>query len=151
MGRKSIKENKNIYQCIREEIGLTRDKAEELLKCISSDRIEKIEADKTLIRPDEILTMAKGYKKPELINYYCSHECPIGKKYIQEVNDKQLPQITLEILNSLNDLEKIKEKLINITVDGKISNDEFKDFSIIKKELNELKNTIDSLNLWIEK
>ena len=43
MGRKSIKENKNYYQEIRESLNLTRDKASELLEFISADRIEKIE------------------------------------------------------------------------------------------------------------
>ena len=151
MGRKSTKKNKNIYQLLREEVGLTREQAEEALEYISSDRIEKIEADKVIVRPDEVLTMANAYKKPELINYYCSHECPIGQKYVPPVNEKQLSQITLEILDKLNDLEKIKEKLIEITVDGIISEDEINDFTIIKKELAELKNTIDSLTLWAEK
>ena len=40
MGRRSIKENKTPYQISREELGLTRDGAEELLQYISADRIE---------------------------------------------------------------------------------------------------------------
>ena len=43
MGRKSTKENKNIYQLSREESALTRDAAAEALGFISADRIEKIE------------------------------------------------------------------------------------------------------------
>lgn len=151
MGRKSIKEHKNIYQQAREDLNLTRDKAEELLQFISADRIEKIEAGKTLIRPEEVLCMAKCYKKPELTNYYCSNECPIGRKYISKIDEKELSQITLEILGSLNSLEKIKDRLIEITVDGTISEDELNDFSKIKDGLNDLKNTIDSLSLWFEK
>lgn len=33
MGRASIKENKNVYQLKREELGLSREKASELLEC----------------------------------------------------------------------------------------------------------------------
>ncbi len=41
MGRKSTKQNKNIYQTSREAVNLTREGAAELLEFISSDRIEK--------------------------------------------------------------------------------------------------------------
>ena len=43
MGRASTKENKNIYQVSREEIGYSRAAASEKLEYISADRIEKIE------------------------------------------------------------------------------------------------------------
>jgi len=43
MGRISTKENKNIYQIKREELGLSREKASELLVTIPPERIEKIE------------------------------------------------------------------------------------------------------------
>ena len=46
MGRISKKENKNIYQTRREELGLSRDKASELLETITPERIEKIENGK---------------------------------------------------------------------------------------------------------
>ncbi len=40
MGKRSARENKNIYQLSREEAGLTREKAASALKFISADRIE---------------------------------------------------------------------------------------------------------------
>ena len=58
MGRKSTKQNKNIYQTSREEAGFTRESAAEILEFISSDRIEKIESERSLPHPDEILAMA---------------------------------------------------------------------------------------------
>ena len=64
MGRTSTKENKNSYQLAREELGLTREKASELLETIAPERIEKIENERTVPRPDEVLTMAEKYKRP---------------------------------------------------------------------------------------
>ena len=87
MGRKSTKENKNIYQTSREEMELTRESAAEKLKFISSDRIEKIENEKTLPHPEEVLAMADCYKNPALCNYFCSHECPIGIEYVPEARE----------------------------------------------------------------
>lgn len=151
MGRKSTKENKNIYQTSREAAELTREGAAELLEFISSDRIEKIESEKSLPHPDEILAMADCYKNPSLCNYYCSHECPIGQEYVPEVKSKELSQITLEMLASLNSLEKEKNRLIEITVDGKISDDEMQDFKRIQDQLSQISMAIDSLQLWVEK
>ncbi len=151
MGRKSTKENKNIYQLSRENVGLTREAASEQLKYISSDRIEKIESEKSLPHPDEILAMADCYKAPSLCNYYCSHECPIGQEYVPEVTFKELSQITLEMLASLNSLEKGKNRLIEITVDGIISDDERKDFEKIQQQLSQISMAIDSLELWVQK
>jgi DNA-binding XRE family transcriptional regulator len=151
MGRKSTKENKNIYQVSREEIGLTREAAAESLEFISSDRIEKIESEKSLPHPEEILAMADCYKNPALCNYYCSHECPIGQEYVPEITFKELSQITLEMLASLNSLEKEKNRLIEITVDGIISEDEKKDFEKIQDQLAQISLAIDSLELWVQK
>lgn len=151
MGRKSTKENKNIYQISREEAGFTREAAAEVLEFISSDRIEKIENEKSLPHPDEILAMADCYKNPALCNYYCSHECPIGQEYVPEVKLKDLSQITLEMLASLNSLEKEKSRLIEITVDGVISDDERKDFERIQDQLAQIAMAVDSLQLWVQK
>ena len=151
MGRKSTKENKNIYQTSREEAGFTRDAAAEALEFISSDRIEKIENEKSLPHPDEILAMADCYRNPSLCNYYCSHECPIGQEYVPEVKLKDLSQITLEMLASLNSLEKEKSRLIEITVDGVISDDERKDFERIQDQLAQIAMAVDSLQLWVQK
>ncbi len=151
MGRKSTKENKNIYQTSREAVELTREAAAEQLQFISSDRIEKIESEKSIPHPDEILAMADCYKNPSLCNYYCSHECPIGQEYVPEVKSKELSQITLEMLASLNSLDKQKARLIEITVDGIISEDEMEDFKKIQEQLEYISMAIDSLQLWVQK
>ena len=88
MGRASTKANKNKYQLIREDLGLSRDKASELLETIMPERIEKIESEKVLPHPDEVLTMAEKYKRPSLCNYYCSRQCPIGQQYVPEIEIK---------------------------------------------------------------
>lgn len=150
MGRKSVKENKNIYQTSREEMNYSREAAAEKLGFISSDRIEKIEHEKSLPHPEEVLAMADCYKNPALCNYFCSHECPIGIEYVPEIRAKELSQITLEMLAALNKLTVAKERLIEITVDGELSPDELPDFMKIKEELEKMSLTIDSLNLWLD-
>jgi transcriptional regulator with XRE-family HTH domain len=150
MGRKSTKENKTIYQTSRESLGLTRDQAAEKLEFISADRIEKIEYQKSLPHPEEVMAMADCYKEPILCNYFCSHECPIGIEHVPEIKEKELSQITLEMLATLSKLTTAKERLIEITVDGEVSEDEIPDFLKIKHELEKMAMAIDSLNLWID-
>ena len=58
MGRASTRQNKNIYQLRREELGLTREKASDVVAAVSPERIEKIESGKSLAHPDEVLAMA---------------------------------------------------------------------------------------------
>ena len=150
MGRKSTKEIKNIYQISRQNMEYSREAAAEKLGFISSDRIEKIENERTLPHPEEVLAMADCYKNPSLCNYFCSHECPIGIEYVPEIRAKELSQITLEMLATLKRLSHAKERLIEITVDGELSEDELPDFLRIKDELSKMALAIDSLNLWLD-
>ena len=76
MGRRSTKEYKNIYQQSRENRGLSRDAAEEVLTFVSADRIEKIESGRSAPHPDEVLAMEQGYENPELSNYLLHARVP---------------------------------------------------------------------------
>ena len=151
MGRASTKENKNRYQRAREELGLSREKASDLLEVIPPERIEKIENERSLPHPDEVLVMSQKYKKPSLCNYYCSNECPIGKEYVPEVQIKELSAIVIEMLASLNSVNKTKDRLIEIAADGVISDDEIDDFIHIQEELERISVTVETLQLWAEK
>lgn len=149
MGRKSTKENKNIYFTSREKMSYSREAASEKMHFISADRIEKIENERSVPHPEEVLAMADCYKNPSLCNYFCSHECPIGQEYVPAIQLKDLSQITLEVLAALNRLTKEKERLIEIAVDGTLTTDEMPDFIRIQDNLEHMSLAIDSLKLWI--
>ena len=77
MGKKSVKENKNIYQQTREDLGMTRAAVEDATGgVLSASRIEKIENGTLSAHPEDVLQMAEVFNKPELCNYFCSKECP---------------------------------------------------------------------------
>ena len=151
MARVSTKENKNIYHKTRESLQLTREAASELLESITPERIEKIENERSRPHPDEVLVMAEKYKQPSLCNFYCANQCPIGQQYVPEVKIKDLSQIVLEMLASLNSMSKQKERLIEITVDGKITGDELEDFIYIQEELERISIAVETLQLWSER
>lgn len=151
MGRQSTRENKNIYQLSREECGLTREKASEQMTGISEARIEKIEYEQQAPTPYDVVQMADCYKKPDLCNYYCSHECEIGDRYVPEIEVSDLSSIILETIASLNEIHPLTNRLIQITRDGKITDDEIHDFAHISARLDEVSLAINALNLWVER
>ena len=73
MGRKSTKENKSIYQTTREELGLTRERAAELIPGFSPERIEKIEND-IAAENDKLTLIAFKALKTGIDDSFAAHE-----------------------------------------------------------------------------
>lgn len=109
MGKQSTRENKTIYQQYREEQGLTREKASQEMTGVSASRIEKIEYELQEPTPYDIIQMADCYKHPDLCNYYCSHKCMIGDRYVPEIE----VSLAIDSLNLWVD-KTASEKNINI-------------------------------------
>ena len=150
MPRRSTRENKNVYQLSRERAQLTREAAAERMVFLTSARIEKIESERSAPHPEEVLAMAEAYGDPMLRNTYCTRECPIGKKYVPRAEEKSISQITLDMVVTLNDLMRDRDRLMEITVDGTISDEELKDFRKIRENLERMSSAIESLKLWVD-
>ena len=144
MGKQSTRENKTIYQLCREEKELTREKASELMAGVSSSRIEKLNTKHR--KTDSLRRRADGglLQRPDLCNYYCSHKCAIGQRYVPEVEVGELSNIILETIACLNEINPLTGRLIQIVRDGKISDDEIKDFAFISQKLDEISLAVDS-------
>ena len=90
-------------------------------------------------------------------NGYNKHFIPrtphsnIIKKYIPQEDVQDLPSIILSTVATLNDIQPLVNRLIQITMDGKISDDEIPDFALISTKLDEISTASDVLRLWIEK
>ena len=52
---------------------------------------------------------------------------------------------------SLNAVDKKRDRLIEITADGRIDGDEIGDFITIQQELERISITVETLQLWAEK
>ena len=150
MPRRSTRENKTVYQLSRERAGLTREAAAERMVFLTAARIEKIESERSAPHPEEVLAMAEAYRDPLLRNRYCTQECPIGKRYVPRAEEKSLSQITLEMVVTLNELMRDRDRLMEITVDGTISGEEERDFRGIRENLDRMSSAIESLKLWVD-
>ena len=149
MGRKSTKENKSVWQQTREELGLTREKAGDLIPGFSPERLEKIENNRTQIQPEDALLLAEYYKKPSLCNYYCVNVCPIGQRIAPRTESKELGQIAVETLNALNRLSRSRDRLLEIVEDGQVNPNEVEDFIQIKETLDKIALSVSNLQLWV--
>lgn len=153
MGKKSVKENKNVYQQVRDDLGLTRAAVEDATDgLLTASRIEHIENGSLSAHPEDVILMAEAYNKPELCNYFCTNECQIGARYVPEVQTiHDLPQISMELLSGINALNRDKDRVIDITADGKITEDEKEDFELFRQHLSDMSLAIETLKLWAEK
>lgn len=153
MGRKSTKNNKNIYQIARDDAELTRAAVEDKTQgVLSANRIEHIENGSTNVNPEDIVIMADVYNKPELYNYYCRNECQIGARFVPEVQTiHDLPRISLQLLSGINTLDRDKDRVIEIVADGRISKEEKADFELFRQHLSDMSLAIEALKLWAEK
>ena len=55
------------------------------------------------------------------------------------------------MLASLNSIDKERNRLIEITADGQITEDEYLDFANIQNQLAKISMSVDSLQLWMQK
>lgn len=161
MGKCSVKTNKNIYQLTRENLGLSRAAAVKKIPNnpdfpgmdgVPEHRLVKIENGTVTVQPEDVVAMAKRYNEPELRNYYCCHECPIGQIDAPEVTYKNnIHEILVNMAVSLKNVNHKKIRLMEILEDGEVEEDEIEDFDAIYKELEHISMTIEALQLWCEK
>jgi len=119
---------KSMFQEARMKLKLTRNKVADLSDgFFNESRLEKIETGKLEIHPEEVVKLAEIYKDKELCSTFCATECPVGiKRGMKVVKEKNLSQIVLEMLATLQSLDEKKVRLIEMTVDGKIDDKEIR-------------------------
>lgn len=145
----------NIYRAMRkkaaEENPLLNsiDTAQDVL-CIDRLRLMKIENGQKIPEPEDIAAMAKAYNAPELRNFYCSKECPLGcdsKPFIYDDLDK----ISVRLMSALHFLENANDRIYAILEDGEISENERAEFGNILETLEKISYSAGSLELWAKK
>ena len=159
MGRKSTKENKNIYQETRDTLDWSREKAADEIAKIENGkynyldkyRLVKIEEETVKIQPEDIVALSKAYNKPELRNHYCCHHCDIGKIDAPEVVYDNVHEILVNMSVSLESVNSKKLRLMEILADGKVDDTEVTDLNKILEELERISMTVKAIQLWCEK
>ena len=159
MGKRPTNANDNVYlqarldAATRDERLFSREIAAGILG-ISPYTLQDYELGNVKVVPvDKVVRMADTYGKPELLTGYCKHECPIHGFLPLATEEKNLQGITLRLLKGLNENEvrKVKEKLIDLTEDGVITEDETDELQKILRYLDKLVEAISELKIVGEK
>jgi transcriptional regulator with XRE-family HTH domain len=156
MSRPATKAQDNAYYIARidaisgDDMMSSREGASEILG-MDRTRLSRIERGTLIPYPEEVLNMAHVYNAPELTNYYCSKECPLGKQTIRPVETGDLDRLTISALSALQHIAPIKDMLIEVAADGIISEEERPKFKQILDALYTIADNAQSLRLWAEK
>ena len=149
MGKQSTREKQQNYLPALLKGRIYKSRASEKMDAVSALKIENLNM-KARTTIYDILQMADAYKRPDLCNYYCS-QMRRGQRYVPEVEVTNLSNIILETIASLNEINPLTGRLIQIARDGKISDDEIKILLISVKNLMRFSLAIDSLQIFADK
>lgn len=145
----------NIYRAARKKAAQENpllnslETAQDVL-CVDRLRLLKIENGQKCPEPADVAAMAKVYDAPELRNYYCTRECPLGCNEQPLIYD-DLDKISVRLMSALHFLENANDRIFAILEDGQISEGEREEFANILKTLDKISYSAGSLELWAKK
>ncbi len=117
---------------------------------IERTKLLAIESGDKMPSPDDVVSMARVYEAPELCNYYCTNQCPIGKDKPTLMYD-DLNEISVRLMSALHYLQQSSDTIYRVLEDGRINDGEQDDFMKIIETLKKLSYSADSLELWAKK
>lgn len=102
---------------------LTRAGAVECLPGVTEDSLKKYELDIT--RPPNVVValMADAYNEPELRQWYCANECPLGRD-CREIPEMPAERALIRLQNTVYEMEKLTREISLLMDDGEMSEDE---------------------------
>ena len=144
-----------IYRKARKEAAKddpTLDSAERVSDLIGIDKgkLLKIENGEKEPTPEQVKWMIGKYNAPELANYFCTHQCPLGNKKLA-ITKGSLQELSWQLLSNLHFIDEIEDKIFKIAADGEISSTEKAEFKEMISKIRALAGTAESLEVWAKK
>ena len=154
-----MKNNESAYRKARKAAAEFNDKfksmegASEFL-CVSKDMLINYELGLNPVPVDMVCRMADIYNAPELLNYYCCNECPIGKRTVSPVSKENINNIyklSINIFQLLGQGSNMGKTLLDVVEDGIITEDEKPKVDYIVSNLKKLSGLTTVLIIALEK
>ncbi|MBQ3011605.1 MAG: transcriptional regulator [Clostridia bacterium] len=156
MARQVTKAYQNRYCRARLEAAKYNDRfasrasAAEEIPGVTEDSLKKYELDITRPPNDVIALMADAYNAPELILWYCSNECPLGKN-CREVPEMPPERTFVRLTNTLNKLNNAMRELAELMDDGAEKDQDATRIQRLRGEFLEARRRIDETLATLEK
>lgn len=151
MTRQAIKACGNVYFEARKRAGINSRMEASNHLYVEPETIGKWETNKCVPSPESVLLMSELYGDPLLVNHYCTEKCPIGANCYNKLNNKDLAVVSLQMIRSLRELEEAKDKLLDITEDGVIEDNEMAELDFVMDFFDKMEKTIQELKMSIKK
>ena len=139
-----------MYKAARNKAGLSAEAAAARIH-IGRRTLINYEGGSSTIPPEVVLLMSEAYGQQSLCAKHCSKNCPIGQKFAQDVEEKELEVAVLRLLKNHTDVRLIRDRLTEIAEDGIIDSEEMPDFENIMEELLGLERSIMAMKLLASK
>ncbi|TQI66753.1 hypothetical protein LY85_1425 [Clostridium sp. KNHs216] len=153
--QKATKAGDNVYYLARMKAAEYNDQLNSRegaaqIVCIERTRLANIELGNINPYPEEVNLMANIYNAPELVNYYCSSQCPLGCGRVDRLSPRNLESAALKIGRLTRHIDEIAQVVSDIAEDGQITQEERPAFEESMKQLLALKTSIEELLLVAE-
>ncbi|MCX4355790.1 MAG: XRE family transcriptional regulator [Oscillospiraceae bacterium] len=98
---------------------------------------------------EKAVLMADLYNDPRLLNYFCLHECPIGCRHCISDQANAIDRMAVKLVKGLraDDIEKVKDTILDIAEDGKVGDDEKESFRSVLSYLEKLGKLISEIKI----
>ena len=159
MGRNPIKENQNPYFRARKQAAEwdarleSRERASELIGIAAYTLADYELGNVKRVPADKVLIMADLYNAPWLLSGYCKNECPICGFLPLATEEKNICSVTVRLLKALreDELEDMKNQLLEISQDGQIRDDEVYAVRKISEYLDGIAEVISEFKIMSDK
>jgi len=117
---------------------------------VTEDSLKKYELGITRPPNDVIALMADAYNAPELVLWYCSAECPLGRN-CREVPEMPPERIFVRLTNTLNKLEDTMRELAELMDNGAEKDGDATRIPRLRDEFLEARRRLDEALAALEK
>ena len=129
---------------VRNELGWSQERAANEAQ-IAKKSLSRYEICPESASPEKILSLSKAYQNEELLEWYCTDICAIGREHHCKFVVNDLASSVLSLLKELGDIGAYQSKLISITCDGHIDTSEVSDAQAIMGEIEHLERALHAL------
>ena len=134
----------------RNEAGLSLESTEDMTN-VPRRAIAKYEVHPEEAPPERILKLSETYKNPEILEWYCTDICPVGKTQHCKMVSNGLTGAAMSLVAETMDIQAVQQLLMKITCDGQIDSSELSDMEKIMTEIEHVERAIHALKIQFAK